>query len=362
MKGRRSKDEFTDLVLSWSPEEILDNNLYKNQVEKIPESFKSVDRYLGSYVFPLLEETRAELASAMETIYKAPFAEVTSLTEHGKCLHSVVVDFWRNRITGKEPYRRTLPGDILLLSDLKPESVSDLGRVDFWKFVLASVTQISDGKNRPSFKVKMEMGIDVGDQIQSKSLYVVFLANLATNRRIWNALRMRKNLSIVEKILCTNELDEDDCESCPANIRSQMEVKCEPTTSSLLNESQNNAILASQVRTGCNHKASVELMWGPPGTGKTKTLSVLLYNLLRMKIRTLICAPTNVAIKELASRVLSLSRDAFQDEHEMFVSCPLGDMLIFGNEDRLKVGVTPRSRGRVTSPLLSNKIRKQLGS
>ncbi|XP_073132837.1 uncharacterized protein [Henckelia pumila] len=342
MEGR--KDEFIDLVLSWSLEEIFDANLYKNQVEKIPQSFVSVDQYLGSYVFPLLEETRAELASAMETIYKAPFAEVTSLTEliHGNFLHSVEVDFWRNRITdrGREPYR-TLPGDIVLLSDLKPESVSDLGRLG-WKFVLASVTNISEDENgdkctSTGFKVKAAMSIDVAE-MQSKSFYIVFLTNMATNRRIWNALRMRKNLRIVENVLCKNELDEDNCESCPIEFHSQMAVKFEPAISSRLNESQNSAILASLVRTECNHKASVELIWGPPGTGKTRTVSVLLYNLLRMKVRTLICAPTNVAITELASRVISLLRDSFQDEREIFLSCPLGDMLIFGNKDRLKVG------------------------
>lgn len=181
-------------------------------MEKIPQSFESVDQYLGSYVFPLLEETRAGLASAMETIHKAPFAEVVSLTQlmHGKFLHSVQVDCWRNMITdrGREPYR-TLPGDILLLSDLKPESDSDLGRVG-WKFVLASVTNISEDENvdncsSTGFKVRAAMNIDVGE-MQSKSFYVVFLTNMTTNKRIWNALCMRKNLKIIEKVLCKNEL------------------------------------------------------------------------------------------------------------------------------------------------------------
>ncbi|KZV14915.1 hypothetical protein F511_40287 [Dorcoceras hygrometricum] len=346
MEDRREKrrDEFIDLVLSWSLEEILDENLYKNQVEKIPQSFESVDQYLGSYIFPLLEETRSELASAMEKMYKAPFAEVTSLTElrHGKFLHSVEVDFWRNRIIdrGREPYR-TLPGDIVLLSDLKPESDSDLGRVG-WKFILASVIDLledENGDNCPStgFKVKAAMSIDV-EETQSKSFYVVFLTNMATNRRIWNALHMRKNLRIFKKVLCNTELDEENCESCPLEFHRQMKVKFESTISSGLNESQNSAILASLVRTRCNHKTYVELIWGPPGTGKTRTVSVLLYNLFKMNVRTLICAPTNVAITELATRVISLLRDSFQDEHEMFLSFPLGDILIFGNKDRLKVG------------------------
>jgi replication-associated recombination protein RarA len=64
----------------------------------------------------------------------------------------------------------------------------------------------------------------------------------------------------------------------------------------------------------CNHKLSVELIWGPPGTGKTKTTNTLLFTLLRMGYRTLTCAPTNVAITEVASRVLKLVKESFEAE------------------------------------------------
>ncbi|KAK4406232.1 Regulator of nonsense transcripts 1 [Sesamum angolense] len=257
--GRRSwlKDDFTDLVLSWSLEEIFDENLYKYQVGEIPQSFESVDQYLGSYVFPLLEETRAELASALETVYKAPFAEVTSFNElkGDKLQYHVKVDHWRNRKSdGKEPYR-TLPGDVVLLSDLKPET------------------------------------------------------------------------------------GEEYCDFCPLKCNSDIEVKLGLNLFSNLNDSQIEAISASLLKTECNHKSSVELIWGPPGTGKTTTLSILLYTLLKMNVRTLICAPTNVAIKELASRLIALVRNSVEAEYEKsFFPCPLGDMLIFGNKDRLKVG------------------------
>ncbi|KAM2679282.1 hypothetical protein EV2_011224 [Malus domestica] len=49
-------DRFTDTVFSWSLEDILDENLHKNRVEEIPKSFRSVQHYFGSYLFPLLEE------------------------------------------------------------------------------------------------------------------------------------------------------------------------------------------------------------------------------------------------------------------------------------------------------------------
>ncbi|XP_065633629.1 uncharacterized ATP-dependent helicase C29A10.10c-like [Quercus suber] len=89
----------------------------------------------------------------------------------------------------------------------------------------------------------------------------------------------------------------------------------------------------------CNHKLSVELIWGPAGTGKTKTTGTLLFTLLRMEHRTLTCAPTNVAIKEVASYVLKLVKEYFETEIGIdALFCSFGDILLFGNNKRLEVG------------------------
>ncbi|CAI8606260.1 unnamed protein product [Vicia faba] len=55
-----------------------------------------------------------------------------------------------------------------------------------------------------------------------------------------------------------------------------------------------------------------------------------------MNRRTLVSAPTNVAIKEVASRVLSIVRESYHDGDALM--CNFGDMLLFGNHDRLNVG------------------------
>ena len=81
----------------------------------------------------------------------------------------------------------------------------------------------------------------------------------------------------------------------------------------------------------------MDLICGPPGTGKTKTLGTLLFALFKMNSRTLVCAPTNVAIKEVALRVLSMVRESFHRNSDALF-CNLGDMLLFGNHERLKVG------------------------
>ncbi|KAH6809207.1 hypothetical protein C2S51_026990 [Perilla frutescens var. frutescens] len=340
----RPEDDFTDLLSS--VDEIFDENLYKYQVKKIPESFANSDQYLGSYIFPLLEEMRAEVASALETVCNAPFAEVTYFkkSKHGKLLYDVGVGHWRNRISdrGKEPYR-TLPGDFVLLSEIKPESASELQRSgSVYTFAFVKIIYEDDrGDNISSsgFKLKTAGSFEAGDQL-GKSLYVIYLMNTTTHKRIWNALRMRRNMKIIGRVLTKNVLADQNCELCPLKCHhNEVEEKLGTNLLYKINESQREAILACISKTGCSHKSSVQLIWGPPGTGKTMTLSILLYILLRLNVRTLICAPTNIAITELASQVTALVRNSVKSESEKsFYPYPFGEMLIFGKNDRVKVG------------------------
>ncbi|KAK6931708.1 DNA2/NAM7 helicase-like, C-terminal, partial [Dillenia turbinata] len=331
-----------DIVFSWTLEDIFNEDLYKNQIEKIPVSFLTMEQYFGSYIYPLLEETRSEISLSLEALSRAPYAEVTYFYEckqYGKCLYDVKTDYWRNRFSdrGKQPYR-TLPGDILILSDVKPNDISDLKRFGrMWTF--ATVTKISDVDNddvtSSCFKVKVPKDFQAGEE--QISLFVVFLMNITTNKRIWNSLTESGNPRIIKEVLCADALVEEGCNICSVqnmgvherNLQSLLQV---------LNESQTEAVSASLRKIQCSHKSFVELIWGPSGTGKTKTISVLLFLLLQMNFRTLACAPTNVAITELASRVSSLLKDSFRkDFGKDSLICPLGDILLFGNKDRMKI-------------------------
>ncbi|KAH6770323.1 hypothetical protein C2S52_015126 [Perilla frutescens var. hirtella] len=277
----------------------------------------------------------------MEALDEAPFCEIKSVTElkHDGLMYDVKVDCWRNRVRdGREPYR-TLPGDFVLLSDSEPCDMKCAG----WTCNFASVKKISEGEigdncTVSSIQLKTAHSVEVEGQ-KSKSLYMVYLRNMTAQKRIWSALRMRKNLKIIEKVLSKNDLGEEDFEICPLKSHIKVEENLESILLSELNESQVKAILASVSKIECKHKLSVQLIWGPPGTGKTTTLSILLCILLRMNVRTVVCAPSNTAITGLASRVVEVVRNSVQTEAERsFLSCPLGEMLIFGNKDNLKVG------------------------
>ncbi|KAK8484172.1 hypothetical protein V6N13_122280 [Hibiscus sabdariffa] len=342
---------FIDTVFQWSLEDIFNDDLYKDQVEKIPVSFQSVEQYFGSFLLPLLDETRAALCSSMEIIDRAPYAEVTNLNEVkplGTLLFDVKVDYWRNRFSDheKEPYK-TLPGDVLIIADLKPENPSDLQRVGkTWFFALVTCVQNDDDEGESdnegnsssmSFKVKT-LGDVVSKDDLRKSLYVVHVTNVTTNERIWSALHMMRNSTIINEVLNTDSVVAESCRLCSSEIGGNWNANFPTNLLSQLNESQKKSIVVCLNKMRCNHKSHVELIWGPPGTGKTKTVSVLLFALLGMKYRTLTCAPTDVAITEIASRVLNLVKEANKTcsvADDRF--CSLADILLFGSKERNKV-------------------------
>ncbi|CAL8078206.1 unnamed protein product [Prunus armeniaca] len=127
----------------------------------------------------------------METLDRAPFREVTAIEEskpYGKKLYDVEVDYWRKMSSDscKEPYK-TQPGHVFLLSDAKPESISDIQESKkSWAFLI--VTEVS---NR-SFKVKASKELQVSNGIQP-SLLMVFLINITPNIKIWKAIDNNKS-------------------------------------------------------------------------------------------------------------------------------------------------------------------------
>ncbi|KAL3736002.1 hypothetical protein ACJRO7_025025 [Eucalyptus globulus] len=353
----RKKDKPTDLVdfiSSWSLQDIFNINLYRDKIGTIPDSFQSVEQYVSSFKFPLLEETRVGLCSSMQNVSRRPFARVTGFVEGEKNVYHVEVDYWRNRANnrGKEPYR-TSPGDVLMLTNAKPDTIPSLERfAGRWAFAsVADIISEEDGDAQAStkFKVMAFSGTSfrpffsfpsnkMNDVRACQSMYAVFLMNAVTNDRIWNGLHRFSNLEIVKQVLCTDPVAEKDCSLCITQIHGFGHLSLDNNLSGGLNESQKKAVLSCLDTIECQHRSAVEMIQGPPGTGKTKTVAALLFTLLKRKHRTVVCAPTNVAIKELASRVLQLVKESVcTNSSRENLLCYSGDMLCFGNKERMKV-------------------------
>lgn len=340
-----------DALFSWELRDVFDHNFYKSKVEKIPKSFESNQHYRSSYMFPLLEETRAELCCSLKTISKAPFSRVVSIeesnTKRGKILFNVNVSTWRTspREKGEKPIHKALPGDIFIILDTDPQNYSKSDYLecssDFnWAF--AWLGQIIDN-NAPTTRLKLQVSKNIS--ASPTTLFIVFLMNVTTNLRIWKTLQCSDEREIVNRVLgttsSTGEINNEACKECTRNDDHKEEedsTQNDPTLThtSSLNESQKLAIQSCVQNIICKHNpTSIDLIWGPPGTGKTKTLSILLWKILRMRkqyqIKTLACAPTNIAITNLASQVLKFLKDGHHHESN------LGELLLFGNKDRLKL-------------------------
>lgn len=181
-------------------------------MEKIPGTFQSAEHYFASFVYPLLEETRAQLSLGLELISRAPFAEVICIDKvepDEELLYNVRVDYWRNRSAGRclDPYR-TVPGDLVIFADAKLETFSDvqcLGRKT-WAFALVTEVrenEIEDDGTTGCFKVRVSKERTEGDG-KNKWTFMYFLINITTGERIWNALHMSGNLNIIKQVLFTD--------------------------------------------------------------------------------------------------------------------------------------------------------------
>jgi len=121
------------------------------------------------------------------------------------------------------------------------------------------------------------------------------------------------DLSLLMKMMfvsCMGLQSEDGECYCLKTKDDGLGAKFDARLSSSLNPCQKEVVVASLHDMQCDHKASIVCVSGPPGTGKTKTISTLLCILLERNCRTLMCAATNVAITVVLSHVLSLLKES----------------------------------------------------
>ncbi|XP_065006947.1 uncharacterized protein LOC135637969 [Musa acuminata AAA Group] len=345
-RPRPPRGDLGDIVLSWSLGQILDENLLQNQVVKIPSMFLSIEHYFGSFAAPSMEETRAEIHSSLVDISKAPRAKILAI-ENGQRKskttqeYYIDVEFLNNHIDCGSQNYKARNGDLFILSSMKPEDVRDFNRYNV-ACCLALVTEVSmDDDVQKGFVVKLYKFTDV-EYDMGNFKFALFLTNLLTNIRIWKALcftsGMNNNIRIINEVLSPRPMVTATCNTSVSGVNDYWFTKLLDKLCSFdLNLSQIEAVRAAIHATGCRDSHCVELVWGPPGTGKTKTVSAMLWAFLHMKCRTLTCAPTNVAVVGVCSRLLQLIK--YTDEKDKLHGLPssLGDVLLFGNSERMEI-------------------------
>ncbi|GAU32047.1 hypothetical protein TSUD_214020 [Trifolium subterraneum] len=73
-----------DNVFSWSLQDLMNENLYKYKVKKIPDTFDSPTDYKEAFIPLLLEETHTDLSSSLLGVARAPFCEIIKFKRDSK--------------------------------------------------------------------------------------------------------------------------------------------------------------------------------------------------------------------------------------------------------------------------------------
>ncbi|KAK2979221.1 hypothetical protein RJ640_009619, partial [Escallonia rubra] len=341
-----SKDQgLIDVVFSWSMADILKKDLYRDKVGVIPKTFPSTSSYMKSFIDPLIEETHADLMSKMTTLYGAPTCEVFGVrTSIGyKPPKNLLYNVSLKRIKdgeGNKGIYEPMVGDLIALSNVRPKCSDDLKRPEashLFALVQGSNRQGSGILRILSSRPIMLEKEGTGKDKKWGNLFAVHITNLTTNIRIWNALSTKLeggNLNMIKTVLQPNSDFDANCNQCSSRgPKGAMASKIrEVICSSKLDISQASSVLSCIATSACRHENSVKLIWGPPGTGKTKTVASLLFGLLKMKCRTLTCAPTNIAVLEVTSRLVSLVTNSLEND-----TYGLGDIVLLINGERMKI-------------------------
>ncbi|CAO2036228.1 unnamed protein product [Urochloa humidicola] len=352
-----------DMVLSWSLENVMNEDLLKDKVKRIPSTFSYLKSYLESYASPLLEELRAEMSSGLESLSTMPYVRISSIEQKkGKKIYEIFVasDSQIAKSCNQPECYAPKVGDIIIFSDVKPGNIAD-NTSNGKPLRIGFVTEggDEDDDSPPSKYVIIASGkIDAaGGRCQNgkrNSFFASYLLNIVTYIRIWRCLdyetAVRRNQGLIQEMV-HYPLVQDILRKCSKEVDSidSMEIWTKLSTMDL-NNSQNDAVLDCISAMHCNSSSSssFSLIWGPPGTGKTKTISVLLWLMREMKHGTLTCAPTNLAVKQVASCFLGLIK-----EHS-FDPSSLGDVLLLGSKERMCVD------GDLKEIYLHDRVRKLL--
>ncbi|KXG36929.1 uncharacterized protein LOC8074437 [Sorghum bicolor] len=341
-------------ILSWSIQDVFNKDLLKQQVHRIPDTFMSLHAYLDSFKGPLIEEVHYDVFSSLNGYAHANFIEIIRLEKLSdeKSIFCFEVSMPSKDEKSREIY---VPkhGDIIIVSSQKPKHVSDLTK-NRTLYNLGSVLKSGDEEDSDlppnccivRFRSVIHVEVDPETSMPTGPCFAVFLINIKTYDHIWKCLHLGAN---DHKFAA---LEGRGANTAIVNLvwqyKKQLKmVPCHPPSSQCLtrksvddlglekfnlNDSQLNAVADCVSSAIENRSPSLKLIWGPPGTGKTKTISTILWAMLMKGLRTLTCAPTNTAVLEIASRIVRLVEQSSDGS-----VCFLNDIVLFGNKEKMKI-------------------------
>lgn len=167
-------------------------------MEELPLTFSSAAHYMDSFTYHLYEETHADLLSQLAGIFRAPVSPIYNVQPLPTGGHKKVLMYYMT-LTGMNYEPKV--GDLVALTQVKPKRIDDLDRPNS-PFLTAYVTKVI-------YDIPTRVQVLSSDVIESnlfgrKGLskrFVVYLTNLTTNMRIWQALQPSGNMNIIQRTL-----------------------------------------------------------------------------------------------------------------------------------------------------------------
>ncbi|ESW13973.1 hypothetical protein PHAVU_008G242100 [Phaseolus vulgaris] len=334
-----------DIVFSWTLMDVFNQDFLKHKMRKIPQTFDSIQEYMNSFIPALIEEIHSEMSSSLIGVSQAPFAEISTLQRSKDFnhpqdfLYDITLKSTTDDVKGLGKYEPET-GDVIAFANIRPRRLNNL--IMTREFCHIAYVRRSQDIFSGQIPI-LTNGIEFGDRTsKEQKLYAVYLFNMITNVRIWKALTWKledADTNILTKVLKPDPTDRENCQICLSRENCSHGLAtpvAEAIICNGLNKSQWDAVLDSVTTNTCHHDDdSVKLIWGPPGTGKTKTVASLLLSLLKLNTKTLACAPTNTAVLEVAARFYGLVKGSVETPY--CETYGLGDIVLFGNSSRMKI-------------------------
>ncbi|KAF3340127.1 hypothetical protein FCM35_KLT15898 [Carex littledalei] len=189
---KKERKDLAEVVFTWSMHDIFNRNLFKKKIKKIPKTFESSEDYVKYFTFPLMEETRADMCSAMEGFSHAPYIEILRVNHEKDNSYRIAVANPVKEVNSRETY---VPqeADIVILSKEKPKHISDLS-LNGWRYTVAFISKSGEegnlSDNDAVIRVSRPFSADVDFKTNrlKEPLYAVFSFNILTYNRIWKML------------------------------------------------------------------------------------------------------------------------------------------------------------------------------
>ncbi|KAJ7964388.1 p-loop nucleoside triphosphate hydrolase superfamily protein [Quillaja saponaria] len=186
-----------DTIFSWSINDVLNCNLYKHQVNKIPETFLSAEQYLNSFIPSLIEDTHSDLSSGTKSLSKAPIWEIVKL-EMSKNFRApkdlfYQIEVKRAKDAAKQDAGKYEPeaGDLIAFTDIRPKCIEDLnGPRSFYHIAYVQGARDESNDMIPIMSSKyMEPEMSLNKKQQQ--LFAVYLMNVTTNASYLESIEIR---------------------------------------------------------------------------------------------------------------------------------------------------------------------------